>query len=116
MLFIRERLEPNIAWASTRLEVVRTMVANGLGYSLQNVRPRCELALDGRRLCRVPLGGDPPALRLGLATLKQLKKNRLLEAFERHCQKLISDSDIPGMAPALAARKARPRRRGTARA
>jgi DNA-binding transcriptional LysR family regulator len=113
-LFLRERLEPTIAWSSTRLEVVRTMVANGLGYALLNVRPRCEVALDGRRLCRVPLGGDPPALRLGLATLKQLKKNRLLEAFERHCQKTISDTDIPGMAPAP--RRPRPRRRAGARA
>ena len=110
-LFIRERLEPAIAWSSTRLEVVRTMVANGLGYTLQNVRPRCELALDGRRLCRVPLAGDPPALRLGLATLKQLKKSRLVEAFERHCQKLIRDPDIPGMAPLAVPRKSRPRRR-----
>ena len=110
-LFARERLEPLIAWSSTRLEVVRTMVANGLGYTLQNVRPRCEAALDGRRLCRVPLGGEPPALRLGLATLKQLNKNRLVEAFERHCQKLIRDSDIPGMAPAASSRKPRSRRR-----
>ena len=114
-LFSRERLEPNIAWSSTRLEVVRTMVANGLGYTLQNVRPRCEVALDGRRLCRVPLAGDPPALRLGLATLRQLKKNRLVEAFERHCEKLISDNDIPGMASEPAVRKARPRRRATSR-
>ncbi len=112
-LFIRERLEPLIAWSSTRLEVVRTMVANGLGYTLQNARPRCEVALDGRRLCRVPLAGDPPALRLGLATLKQLKKSRLVEAFERHCQKLIRDSDIPGMALPAAPRRLRPRRRAT---
>jgi DNA-binding transcriptional LysR family regulator len=107
-LFIRERLKPNIAFSSIKFEVVRTMVANGLGYSLGNVRPRADVALDGRRLHRVALAGDPPALRIGIATLKQLKKTRLAEAFERHCQELISDNYIPGMAPATATRR-RPR-------
>lgn len=104
-LFIRERLEPNIAWTSAKLDVVRTLVANGLGYTLANVRPRADVALDGRRVYRVPLSGDPPALRIGIATLKQLKKTRLVEAFERHCQEFISDSYIPGMAAPLAPRK-----------
>jgi DNA-binding transcriptional LysR family regulator len=96
-LFIRERLEPNIAWSSAQPEVVRTMVANGLGYTLANVRPRASVALDGRRVCRVPLSGDPAPVYIGLASLKQLKKTRLVEAFERHCQQLISESYIPGM-------------------
>jgi len=102
-LFIRERLEPNILWASSQQEVVRTMVANGLGYTLANVRPRASVALDGRRVHRVALSGDPSPVRIGIATLKQLKKTRLVEAFERHCQALFSDSYIPGMAPAIAA-------------
>jgi len=101
-LFIRERLKPNVAWSSTKFEVVRTMVANGLGYTLANVRPRADVALDGRRLHRVALAGDPPPLRMGIATLKQLKKTRLAEAFERHCRELISESYIPGMAPPAA--------------
>jgi DNA-binding transcriptional LysR family regulator len=102
-LFIRERLEPNILWASSQQEVVRTMVANGLGYTLANVRPRASVALDGRRVHRVPLSGDPSPVRIGIATLKQLKKTRLVEAFERHCQGLFSESYIPGMAPPTAA-------------
>ena len=104
-LFIRERLEPHIAWSSARFDVVRTMVANGLGYTLANVRPRADVALDGRRVHRVPLAGDPPPLRIGIATLKQLKKTRLVAAFEHHCRELISDSHIPGMAPPAKARR-----------
>ena len=68
----------------------------GSGYTLANVRPRADVALDGRRLYRVPLSGDPPPVRIGIATLKQLKKTRLVEAFERHCQELISEHYIPG--------------------
>jgi DNA-binding transcriptional LysR family regulator len=96
-LYIRDRLEPNIAWTSEKIEVVLTMVANGLGYTLANVRPRADVALDGRRVFRVPLTGDPPPVRIGIATLKQLKKTRLVDAFERHCLELISESYIPGM-------------------
>jgi len=60
----------------------------------------------------VALAGDPPALRVGIATLKQLKKTRLAEAFEAHCRELISDQQIPGMAPpAYAPRKSRATRR-----
>ena len=107
-LFIRERLEPAIAWSSEKFEVVRTMVANGMGYTLVNVRTRSDAALDGRRLCRVPLAGDPPPLRVGLATLNQLKKTRLVDAFEKHCQEMISEKYIPGMATELRTRR-RPR-------
>jgi DNA-binding transcriptional LysR family regulator len=104
-LFIRERLEPNVVWASSQQEVVRTMVANGLGYTLANARPRASVALDGRRVHRVALSGDPPPVRIGIATLKQLKKTRLVEAFERHCGQLFSESYIPGMAPPIAPRR-----------
>jgi len=101
-LFVRERLQPNIAWSSAQLDVVRTMVANGLGYTLANVRPRADCALDGRRLYRVPLSGDLPPVRIGIATLKELKKTRLVEAFERHCSERLCDGDIPGMAASVA--------------
>jgi DNA-binding transcriptional LysR family regulator len=104
-LFIRDRLEPNVVWSSAQLDVVRTMVANGLGYALANVRPRADVALDGRRVFRVPLSGNPPPVRIGVATLKQLKKTRLAEAFERHCQELISEKYIPGMVAPISARR-----------
>jgi DNA-binding transcriptional LysR family regulator len=104
-LFIRERLKPNIVWSSGDFEVVRTMVANGLGYTLANVRPRADVALDGRRLHRVVLGGEPPPLRVGIATLKQMKRTRLAQGFEQHCRQLVSDKSIPGMAPPAPRRK-----------
>jgi DNA-binding transcriptional LysR family regulator len=112
-LFLRDRLEPTIAWSSEKLDVVRTMVANGLGYTLANVRPRAEVALDGRRVFRVPLTGDPPPMRLGVATLTQLKKTRLVEAFERHCQELISESYVPGMSVPSAGRRRKRRKTKT---
>jgi DNA-binding transcriptional LysR family regulator len=108
-LYLQERLEPRIEWSSKNMEVVRTMVANGLGYTLANVRPRCDIALDGRRLYRVPIAGAPPPLLIGLATLNQLKKTRVAEAFERHCREMITESYIPGMAPLAQPRRSKRR-------
>jgi len=78
---------------------VRTMVANGYGYTLGNARPRSDQALDGRRLLRVPLAGNPRPLALGMATAAKVKPSRLVEAFQAHCRGVVSDSYIPGMVP-----------------
>jgi DNA-binding transcriptional LysR family regulator len=96
-LFIEEGLSPNIATRSAHLEVIRTMVANGYGFALFNVRPRSDYALDGRKVVRVRLAGDHRPMVVGSATLKVLAQTRLVQAFESHCQAFVSDSYIPGM-------------------
>ena len=96
-LFLKEGLTPRIHSRSAHQEVVRTMVANGYGYTLANVRPRSDLALDGRRLVRVKLAGEHRPTVIGIATLKGIRKSRLLEAFESHCRAFVSDGYIPGM-------------------
>lgn len=97
-LFLKEGLQPTIAARSPHQEVVRTMVANGQGYGLFNVRPRSEQAMDGRPLVRVRLSGAHHPMTIGIATLKQLTKSRLVAAFERHCVCSVSGSYVPGMA------------------
>lgn len=96
-LFTEAGLRPSVYSRSWSLEVVRTMVANGFGYSLLNARPRSDLALDGRRLVRVKLLGDHRPMTLGMATLANLRKSRIVEAFETHCRAIVSDGYIPGM-------------------
>ncbi|TQV68208.1 LysR substrate-binding domain-containing protein [Denitrobaculum tricleocarpae] len=96
-MFMREGLEPNIGARSAQQEVVRTMVANGQGYSLANIRPRSDQAMDGRKLVRLPLSGDYRPMTIGIATAAQITPSRLLSAFEDHCAARISESHIPGM-------------------
>lgn len=96
-IFAKEGLVPRISAQSSYQEVVRTMVANGYGYTLANVRPRLEHSLDGRKVVRVALTGHHKPMIVGLATLAQIKKSRLREAFEKHCGATISDAYIPGM-------------------
>lgn len=101
-LFLKEGLQPLIAARSAHQEVVRTMVANGYGYAVFNVRPRSNQALDGKTLVRVRLAGDHRPMRIGMATLKRLNRSLLVDAFQTHCRSFISDAYIPGMvAPAL---------------
>lgn len=101
-MFMKEGIEPNIVARSTHQDVIRTMVANGYGYTLANVRPRCELALDGRPVSRVRLSGDHRPMVIGVLTLSQRRKSLLVDAFAQHCRLLVSDAHIPGMvAPAM---------------
>ena len=36
-------------------------------------------------------------MRIGIATLKQLRTSRLVQAFEDHCRSVVSDRNIPCM-------------------
>lgn len=103
-LFRAAEVEPRIRYRSTSLEVVRTMVANGHGYSLANALPRSNLALDGRRVVRIPLTGEHRPMTIGLLSLADVQKSKLFQAFEAHCCDMITADHIPGMVPPGATR------------
>ena len=99
-LFRQAGLQPLLAERIDDITVIRTMVANGFGYSLANMQPKSEFALDGSRLRTVPLAGDHRPLMIGLATARTRIKPRILEAFEDHCRQAIGDGDVTGLADA----------------
>ena len=96
-LFYQAGITPNIHSRSASQEVVRTMVANGYGFTLANVRPKSMQALDGKKLVAVPLKGRLRSMVIGLISVLQDRKSRLLSAFEAHCRQNIGSSGIPGM-------------------
>jgi DNA-binding transcriptional LysR family regulator len=100
-LFLRADLKPHVAWRSPHPEVIRTMVANGFGYALFNARPRSLHAMDGRRVYPVRIAGSPPPAVLGLASLRNQRGSRLVQAFAAHCREQITTRRIPGMTAAL---------------
>ncbi|QBK03908.1 LysR family transcriptional regulator [Hylemonella gracilis] len=99
-LFTQARVTPNIVARSRSEEVVRSMVANGIGYALFNVRPKSNQSLDGKRMVRVRLAGNNRPMLLGLATYKPMKQSRLVRVFMERCRAYISDQYIPGMSAA----------------
>lgn len=96
-LFLAQGLEPMVRHRSRHPDAVRSLVANGFGYSLVNVRPRSEWALDGRPVVTVPLAGAHRPMLLGLAALAGTRETRLVTAFREHCAEHVSDDRIPGM-------------------
>lgn len=78
-------------------DVVRSLVANGVGYSLVNVRPRMSHSLDGKRVLSLRLAGKHQPMRLGMAWIPVPRPRRVLEAFMQRCRTYISDEHVPGM-------------------
>lgn len=88
-LFIGAGLSPRIAQRSVHSEVVRALVANGLGYGLANVPLRNGAALDGRPLHVVPIAGDQRAIAMGMVTARQRARRPVVQAFEEYCRKSL---------------------------
>jgi len=60
-------LTPRIAFRSRSQELLRGLVGNGLGWTIQNVQPESPYAMDGSRITSLPLDAGLPAVRLVLA-------------------------------------------------
>jgi len=97
-LFMQAGTTPNVIMRSSNLETVRAMVANGVGYSFANARPKANLSQDGKRLIRVRLAGSHRAMKLGYATATNAQLSRVVSAFAERCRMFVSDQYIPGMA------------------
>ncbi len=98
-LFERLGLAPHVAAETPSPETLRAYVASGLGYSLMTARPVNKAAANGRPLAYLALEGDQPPMTIGLASLKDLRRARVVDAFEAHCRERIVPGRIPGMAP-----------------
>jgi DNA-binding transcriptional LysR family regulator len=98
-LFHAEGYRPMIVQRSSQPEVIRTLVANGFGYTIINARPVNHVALDGKELRSVPIAGDPRPMTVGLASLTSARSTRLAAAFADHCRGAIAEGTFPGLRP-----------------
>ncbi|MBY8976829.1 LysR family transcriptional regulator [Rhodobacteraceae bacterium NNCM2] len=81
-LFRDAGLEPQIAYSSPSLELVRGLVGRGLGYSVLVTRPQHDQTYDGRRHAVLPLRDRVPKSTIVLASLARLRATRLQTSFE----------------------------------
>lgn len=98
-LFARIGTKPVIAERTRDMSTLRSLVANGYGYSLINTRTAMELSPDGKKLCFIPLAGGLRPLQLGLAAARGGFQRRILAAFRDHCRAMITTSGLPGCLP-----------------
>ena len=96
-IFRSKNLNPNIVRASKNIDVIRAMVANNIGYTILNVRPKNTFSLDGKRLVRLRIAGEHRPMHIGIATAKNVTPNIVIQAFISRCKRFISDQYIPGM-------------------
>ena len=94
-LFYAAGLKPNVHTSSPYPEVIRTMVANGYGYTLMNLQNDLEFSLDGQRLVPLMLNGSHQPMVIGLSTPNGQKKTRLQNAFVDHCKAHIHALKAP---------------------
>ncbi|WP_170330092.1 LysR substrate-binding domain-containing protein [Ruegeria arenilitoris] len=96
--FFREaNIKPNIAERTSDMSVMRSLVANGFGFSIANIRPHNTLSPDGKKLAYVSLAGELRPLRLGLLRAKAENETNTLKTFVEHCARAVKSGTLPGL-------------------
>lgn len=87
---------PDIAERTRDMAVMRSLVANGFGFSLANMRPYSDLSPDGRPLCFIPLEGVSRPMRLGFVVPKGAR-TLSVDTFMDHAATTIANWGYPGL-------------------
>lgn len=96
-LFVAAGLEANVVRQSPHLEVIRSLVANGFGFTILNLPAANDRALDGHALSAVPIEGPARPLIIGLVTLRAMRQPRLVQAFCEHCRRAVAAGSVPAL-------------------
>jgi DNA-binding transcriptional LysR family regulator len=85
-IFRAAGLTPRIAFRSRSQELLRGLVGNGLGWTIQNVQPESPYAIDGTRITSLPLDTGLPAVRLVLAAAPGPASRPAVRALARYIE------------------------------
>lgn len=89
-VFEARGLTPRIGHRAGSFEVVRGLVAHGLGYSLLATKPASDMSYDGRGLATVELDCRVPGSRIVLARTQGAPLSPVAAAFARHCREFFA--------------------------
>jgi DNA-binding transcriptional LysR family regulator len=98
-LFHQAGIQPRIATRSPQLDMVRSLVARGEGFSIANAQPRNRASLDGLPLAYLALESDLRPLTYGIALMRDGYRSRATEALLALCERLLKDRPPPGAEP-----------------
>ncbi len=83
---------PRIAAETRSIEMLRAMVANGLGVGLLATDLPYDMTYDGGRVVRCPIAGELPPSRIVLARARDLEPTEAMQAFTAIAQNSIAGS------------------------
>lgn len=94
--FTREGLRPVISERTRDMAVMRSLVANGYGYSIANFRPLNDASPDGKPLMFIPLVGQLRHIAMGVLAVPGATSSSTNAAFVDHCRsRLTQQEDQP---------------------
>ncbi|RMD92547.1 MAG: LysR family transcriptional regulator [Alphaproteobacteria bacterium] len=96
--FARHGARPRVAERTRDMAVMRSLVANGYGYSIANIRPVSDLSPDGKRLRVIPMVGDLRPMIFGLLMAPEAESVVTIRAFVEHLRALLDAGEVPGIA------------------
>jgi len=90
-------MRPRIAERTRDMAVMQSLVGQGFGYSIANIRPWSDRSPDGRPLRYVPLTGPVRAMRLGLVLSEGARASQTVRAFIDHCRGALTPDTAQGL-------------------
>lgn len=101
-LFAHAGVVPSIRYQTSSYELVRSLVARNLGFTLLISRPYGDVSYEGRPLVVVPLAGAIKPVNVILASAPGVRPTLRAEVFAAHCRELLPQlpAGARGAAPA----------------
>lgn len=90
-------VKPRVVERTRDMAVMRSLVANGFGYSIANVRPLNPLSPDGKPLRFIPIRGAARPMQMGLLMARDVEKSSAVRAFLTHCRDAVVEGSLPGL-------------------
>ncbi len=84
--FTQAGLRANVTERTRDMAVMRSLVANGFGYSIVNHRPLNDMSPDGKPMRFIPLSGNARPMKLGLLMVAGTERTQLHKTFTAHAQ------------------------------
>lgn len=85
-LFSRQGVVPNIRYRTSSFEMVRSLVARGLGYSILNQRTNINVSYEGLGFITRPIVGSTGGLNVAAVHLSNVRLTRRTAAFIDQCR------------------------------
>lgn len=94
-------LRPRIVERTRDMGVMQSLVGQGFGYSIANIRPWSDRSPDGQPLRFVPLEGGVRPMTLGLILTQGAQSSLTVRTFVAHCQDQLTPEKVRSLRPVI---------------